>query len=128
MAPPWLEPIAVPPAVSTGAEVVHPTTVDAIAPRTMTVLAAEIRFFIIVPKGFELVGFAVGVSPRASAEFAGHWRARLLVHAQRGRKSVGQMPPVMLAGVLYLGSGVGLLACYAGRALYKRNARTSRWR
>ena len=35
---------------------------------------------------------------------------------------VGQMPPAMLAGVLYLGSGIGLLACYAVRALYKRNS------
>lgn len=36
---------------------------------------------------------------------------------------VGQMPPVALAGVLYLGSGIGLLACYAARAVIKRNAR-----
>ncbi|HWW70821.1 MAG TPA: DMT family transporter [Duganella sp.] len=35
---------------------------------------------------------------------------------------VGQMPPATLAGVLYLGSGIGLLICYAIRALVKRNA------
>jgi drug/metabolite transporter (DMT)-like permease len=35
---------------------------------------------------------------------------------------VGQMPPVALAGVLYLGSGIGLLICYAVRALIKRNS------
>lgn len=35
---------------------------------------------------------------------------------------VGQIPPVALAGVLYLGSGIGLLVCYAVRALVKRNA------
>ena len=35
---------------------------------------------------------------------------------------VGQMPPVALAGVLYLGSGIGLLACYGVRALFKRGA------
>jgi drug/metabolite transporter (DMT)-like permease len=34
---------------------------------------------------------------------------------------VGQMPPVALAGVLYLGSGIGLLACYGVRALVRRN-------
>jgi drug/metabolite transporter (DMT)-like permease len=34
---------------------------------------------------------------------------------------VGQMPPVALAGVLYLGSGIGLLVCYGVRALVKRN-------
>jgi len=33
---------------------------------------------------------------------------------------VGQMPPVALAGILYLGSGLGLLACYGVRALVKR--------
>ena len=33
---------------------------------------------------------------------------------------VGQMPPVALAGILYLGSGLGLLACYVVRALVKR--------
>lgn len=36
---------------------------------------------------------------------------------------VGQMPPVTLAGVLYLGSGIGLLVCYAVRAVVKRHAR-----
>ncbi len=35
---------------------------------------------------------------------------------------VGQMPPVALAGVLYLGSGIGLLVCYAVRAVVKRHA------
>lgn len=35
---------------------------------------------------------------------------------------VGQMPPVTLAGVLYLGSGIGLLVCYAVRAVVKRHA------
>ncbi len=35
---------------------------------------------------------------------------------------VGQMPPVALAGVLYLGSGIGLLACYGARALVQRKA------
>jgi drug/metabolite transporter (DMT)-like permease len=35
---------------------------------------------------------------------------------------VGQMQPVALAGVLYLGSGIGLLRCYGVRALVKRNA------
>ena len=35
---------------------------------------------------------------------------------------VGQMPPVALAGILYLGSGLGLLACYGVRALIKRKA------
>ncbi|CAN7331920.1 DMT family transporter [Pseudoduganella sp. LjRoot289] len=35
---------------------------------------------------------------------------------------VGQMPPAALAGVLYLGSGIGLLICYAIRAVVKRNA------
>lgn len=35
----------------------------------------------------------------------------------------GQMPPVALAGVLYLGSGVGLLACYVVRAVLKRKER-----
>lgn len=35
---------------------------------------------------------------------------------------VGQMPPVTLAGVLYLGSGIGLLACYGVRALVRRKA------
>jgi drug/metabolite transporter (DMT)-like permease len=34
---------------------------------------------------------------------------------------VGQMPPVALAGVLYLGSGIGLLICYGVRAIAKRN-------
>lgn len=34
----------------------------------------------------------------------------------------GQMPPAMLASLLYLGSGVGLLVCYAVRGLSKRNA------
>jgi drug/metabolite transporter (DMT)-like permease len=35
---------------------------------------------------------------------------------------VGQVPPVTLAGLLYLGSGIGLLACYGVRALVKRRA------
>ncbi|MEJ7806359.1 MAG: EamA family transporter [Telluria sp.] len=35
---------------------------------------------------------------------------------------VGQVPPVMLAGILYLGSGLGLFACYAIRAVVKRGA------
>lgn len=35
---------------------------------------------------------------------------------------VGQTPPVILAGILYLGSGIGLLACYGARALIKRDA------
>lgn len=35
---------------------------------------------------------------------------------------VGQMAPAMLAGVLYLGSGIGLLACYGVRALARRDA------
>ncbi|MBP1202410.1 drug/metabolite transporter (DMT)-like permease [Duganella sp. 1411] len=34
---------------------------------------------------------------------------------------VGQVPPLTLAGLLYLGSGIGLLICYAVRALVKRN-------
>jgi drug/metabolite transporter (DMT)-like permease len=34
----------------------------------------------------------------------------------------GQMPPAALAGVLYLGGGIGLLVCYALRALVKRNS------
>lgn len=33
---------------------------------------------------------------------------------------LGQVPPAMLAGILYLGSGLGLLACYAIRAGFKR--------
>jgi drug/metabolite transporter (DMT)-like permease len=33
---------------------------------------------------------------------------------------VGQMPPAMLAGLLYLGSGIGLMACYAARAALRR--------
>lgn len=36
---------------------------------------------------------------------------------------VGQMSPATLAGVLYLGSGIGLLACYIVRAVVKRDAR-----
>lgn len=36
---------------------------------------------------------------------------------------VGQMPPAMLAGLLYLGSGIGLLACYAARAALRRGVR-----
>ena len=35
---------------------------------------------------------------------------------------VGQVAPVTLAGVLYLGSGLGLLACFIVRALASRNA------
>lgn len=34
---------------------------------------------------------------------------------------VGQMAPVALAGVLYFGSGLGLLGCYAVRAALRRN-------
>jgi drug/metabolite transporter (DMT)-like permease len=37
---------------------------------------------------------------------------------------VGQMPPVTLAAILYLGSGIGLLACYGVRALVKRGAQS----
>lgn len=33
---------------------------------------------------------------------------------------VGQMPPALLAGVLYLGSGFGLLICYGVRSVIKR--------
>jgi drug/metabolite transporter (DMT)-like permease len=33
---------------------------------------------------------------------------------------VGQVAPVTLAGILYLGSGIGLVACYLARALFKR--------
>jgi drug/metabolite transporter (DMT)-like permease len=33
---------------------------------------------------------------------------------------VGQVAPVALAGMLYLGSGIGLLACFIARALFKR--------
>ncbi|MYM91446.1 EamA family transporter [Rugamonas sp. FT82W] len=36
---------------------------------------------------------------------------------------VGQMAPVALAGVLYLGSGIGLLGCYVVRAVLQRHAR-----
>jgi drug/metabolite transporter (DMT)-like permease len=35
---------------------------------------------------------------------------------------VGQMAPVMLAALLYLGSGIGLLACFAARALWRRQS------
>jgi drug/metabolite transporter (DMT)-like permease len=35
---------------------------------------------------------------------------------------VGQMSPFALAGVLYLGSGVGLLVCYVARAVLQRHA------
>jgi drug/metabolite transporter (DMT)-like permease len=35
---------------------------------------------------------------------------------------VGQMSPFALAGMLYLGSGVGLLICYAARAMLQRHA------
>jgi drug/metabolite transporter (DMT)-like permease len=34
---------------------------------------------------------------------------------------VGQMSPALLAGLLYLGSGIGLLACYGARALIRRD-------
>jgi drug/metabolite transporter (DMT)-like permease len=34
---------------------------------------------------------------------------------------VGQMAPVTLAGVLYLGSGLGLLACFIVRSIFNRN-------
>lgn len=34
---------------------------------------------------------------------------------------VGQVAPVTLAGVLYLGSGVGLLVCFMVRAVFNRN-------
>ena len=34
---------------------------------------------------------------------------------------VGQVAPVTLAGILYLGSGLGLLACFLGRAVLTRN-------
>lgn len=34
---------------------------------------------------------------------------------------VGQVAPVTLAGMLYLGSGVGLLVCFIVRALFNRN-------
>jgi drug/metabolite transporter (DMT)-like permease len=34
---------------------------------------------------------------------------------------VGQVAPVALAGVLYLGSGIGLLACFIVRALVRQN-------
>jgi drug/metabolite transporter (DMT)-like permease len=38
-------------------------------------------------------------------------------------KSLGEhTAPVALAGMLYLGSGIGLLICFAIRALYQRNA------
>ena len=36
---------------------------------------------------------------------------------------LGQVAPVTLAGVLYLGSGLGLLACFIVRAIARRNAR-----
>jgi len=35
---------------------------------------------------------------------------------------VGQVVPVALAGLLYLGSGIGLLACFIGRAIVRRGA------
>jgi drug/metabolite transporter (DMT)-like permease len=35
---------------------------------------------------------------------------------------VGQVAPVTLAGMLYLGSGLGLLACFIVRAIFNRNA------
>ena len=38
---------------------------------------------------------------------------------------VGQMAPVMLAGLLYLGSGLGLLTWYALRSLFSRGEKTS---
>jgi drug/metabolite transporter (DMT)-like permease len=34
---------------------------------------------------------------------------------------VGQVAPVTLAGMLYMGSGLGLLACFIARAIFKRN-------
>jgi drug/metabolite transporter (DMT)-like permease len=34
---------------------------------------------------------------------------------------VGQVAPVTLAGILYLGSGIGLLVCFIVRALFSRN-------
>jgi drug/metabolite transporter (DMT)-like permease len=38
-------------------------------------------------------------------------------------KSLGaHMSPVALAGILYLGSGIGLLACYLARAIFQRHA------
>ena len=38
---------------------------------------------------------------------------------------VGQMPPVALAGVLYLGSGIGLLVCYAASSRKTSTAASS---
>ena len=38
---------------------------------------------------------------------------------------VGQVAPVMLAGMLYLGSGIGLLACFIVRALASRGEHTA---
>lgn len=34
---------------------------------------------------------------------------------------LGQVAPVTLAGMLYLGSGIGLLACFVARAIFHRN-------